>query len=121
MRANCKKTAKLYFKNYINKVQLFVKLKPKSFWKYVNNRRNNNSITNLLTLDTMSADNGQDIVILFAQFFYKNYAQLNKLTTIVPCLYNSLSNNHSFSFSSILFTELDVLNEITSLSLSILT
>jgi hypothetical protein len=73
LRANCKRTAKHDYKNHINKVQLSVKLNPKSFWKYVNNRRNNNSIPNLLTLDTTSADNGYDIVNLFAKYFFKNY------------------------------------------------
>lgn len=120
LRANCKRTAKLDFKNYNNKVQLFVKLNLKSFWKYINNRRNNNSIPNLLTLDTMSADNGQDIVNLFAKFFFKNYPQPDKPITFVPCLNNSLSSNHSFSFTSLLLTEVDVLNELTTL-LSILT
>jgi len=118
LRANCKRTAKLEYKNHLNKVQLSLKLNPKSFWKYVNNRRNNNFIPNFVTLDTMSADNGHDIVNLFAKFFFKNYPQPDKSITYVPCLNNSLSSNHSFSFSSLLLTEVDVLNELSTLPIN---
>lgn len=82
------------------------------------NRRNNNSIPSLPTLDTTLADNGQDIVKLFAKFFFKNYPQPDNLTPIAPCLNNSFNSNHSFSFSSTLFTEVDVLNELTTLPIN---
>jgi len=118
LRANCKRTAKHDFKTYFNKVQLSVKLNAKSFWKYVNNHRNTNSILNLLTLDTTSADNGYDTVNLFAKYFFKNYPQPDKLTTFVPCFNNSLSSNHSFLFSSVSLTEVDVLNELTALPIN---
>jgi len=85
-----------------------------AIYRYINN----NSIPNLLTLDTTSADNGYDIVNLLTKFFFKNYHHTDKLTTFVPRFNNSLSSNHSFLFSSISLTEVDVLNELTVLPIN---
>lgn len=42
---------KFDLKKHINVIKITVKRYPKSFWKYVNKRRNNNAIPNILTLD----------------------------------------------------------------------
>lgn len=64
---------------------------------------NNNSIPNLLILESISADNGHDIVNLFAQFFFKNYLYPNLLTTNVLNSYKP--KEIIFHFLSLLYLQ----------------
>lgn len=73
MRAKFKSLAKLDYNNYIFKSQLSIKHNPKEFWKFVNNRRDKNAIPKIVNFDSVSADNGQDIVNLVASYFSKAY------------------------------------------------
>ncbi|XP_055644137.1 innexin inx1 isoform X2 [Toxorhynchites rutilus septentrionalis] len=65
---------------YINGIQNGIKENPKSFWKFVNSRRNNNGIPEVITYGNRSSTCGQETVELFAKYFKSVYQDYNPST-----------------------------------------
>jgi hypothetical protein len=82
----------------------------------VNNRRDENALPKIVNFDSVSSNNGQDIVNLYASYFFKAYCN----STHTNFRNNNLNDkiiNSTFSFNKLKFTEIDIFNLISSLPL----
>ncbi|XP_055632802.1 uncharacterized protein LOC129773232 [Toxorhynchites rutilus septentrionalis] len=62
---------------YINGIANGLKENPKSFWKFVNSRRKNSGIPEVMTYGNRSSTCGQETVELFAEYFKSVYQDYN--------------------------------------------
>lgn len=51
-----------------------IKYNPKSFWSFINSKRNNSSIPVLMSYNDLSSDNLKDSLNLFALYFQSNFS-----------------------------------------------
>lgn len=73
LRCRCKRLSDLSHRNYLKKIQDNIVHDPKTFWKYVNSLRGDNSLPCNMTYDGKSSDNTCDIANCFADFFSSVY------------------------------------------------
>lgn len=73
---------------YISKIQNGIKANPKSFWKFVNGRRKNAGVPQVMKYGNRSSANGQDTAQLFAEYFKSVYRD------DIPNDYNPPINAH---------------------------
>lgn len=70
VRDRCNKYLNNCYINYKRKIESKISQNCKTFWKFVNNKRmNNTSIPSSMNLNNISAENGYDIANLFAKHF----------------------------------------------------
>lgn len=119
LRSKCKQLTKSDYKNYITKTQSSIKQNPKYFWKFINNRKNKNALPSLLTLDSTVVDNGNDIVNLFAKYFFEAFSNTQQPLNYPPINIDNIDSkntNSTLHINSLTLTELDVLNMISTLN-----
>lgn len=76
LRRRCKVVSDACYRVYLSRIEENIQNDSNTFWRYVNNLRNVNSIPNSMYLDSVTSTNGLDTVNLFAQYFstvYSNY------------------------------------------------
>ncbi|CAG5075238.1 Protein of unknown function [Cotesia congregata] len=83
LRSDCKKLSLMCYKSYVNRIESMIQSDPNCFWKFIKNKRRNNSdIPSNVFWDDLSADTGTDITNLFASYFESVYIP----ATILPIL-----------------------------------
>jgi hypothetical protein len=78
LRKKCKFFSKLYYANYLDKLQILLSNNFKSFWKFVQNRQKTNIIPNNITNGTSIANNIDETVNMFKSYFKSVYSPANK-------------------------------------------
>ena len=73
LRAQCKRTFRICYSNYINRTENFISSNPKNFWKFVNQNRKESGLPSSMTDGYTFAESGQDIMNLFAKHFQSVY------------------------------------------------
>lgn len=95
LRRECKILASRDYSRFIHETELNLQQNPRKFWYFIKNNKNENYIPESMHLNNSKADNGQDIVELFASNFSAIYSQeslappeFNYLKTLQTPLYN---------------------------------
>ena len=110
-RKLCKDLISKDFKNYVKKIELSLKLKPKNFYNYINNTSNKiNCFPNTMHLDGNTGSCNQDIANLFALKFSSVYKSNNDINLDL----SHISNENSLS--SITLTEKDLISAFGELN-----
>ncbi|XP_075167903.1 uncharacterized protein LOC142240069 [Haematobia irritans] len=65
---------KLAHRNYLSRMKEQLRVDPKSFYKFVNSKRQSNTQPTYLKYQSLTADNDMDISDLFAEFFATTYS-----------------------------------------------
>ncbi|XP_075157586.1 uncharacterized protein LOC142230848 [Haematobia irritans] len=65
---------KLPHRNYLSRMKEQLRVDPKSFYKFVNSKRQSNTLPTYLKYQSLTADNDMDISDLFAEFFATTYS-----------------------------------------------
>lgn len=100
-RAYAKLLARRDEKLYLESTEESIRDNSKNFFKYVNNLSSNNSIPSTVHFNDQTADNGQDIVNLFASKFRSIYQNTDLSNTSLSFEFNDLINNTVFSLEDI--------------------
>ena len=74
LRDRCKHLQSECYRNYLNHTEDSLSNNPRFFWKHVNNYRQSNEYPNSMFFGECVAENGSDIVDLFAEHFSEVYA-----------------------------------------------
>lgn len=110
-RAKCNILHERDSNNYTRKVESMVNTDSKNFFNYVNTISKTRDYPSIMHYGDLSADNGSDIVNLFARKFGSVYTNLDLSNTEI-----TYSNNDNIC--SLVFSKDDVLNVITRLNLT---
>lgn len=113
LRGSCKQLQAVCYTNYLNHVQNSLTDDPGCFWKHVNNSKKSNNYPNSMFLGDSTAENGNDIVDLFASNFSAIYANehhelpnytisnkvdINSINISLTDIFDSIKNlKHKFS------------------------
>lgn len=76
-RSQCKALSNLDYSRYLNTTQNSLKFQPKKFWSFIKNLRSSHGLPNSMSLDHVTAENGQEIVDLFSHYFSSVYNNIN--------------------------------------------
>lgn len=76
-RSQCKALSKLDYSRYLITTQNSLKSQPKKFWSFIKNLRSSHGLPNSMSLDHVTAENGQEIVDLFSHYFSSVYNNIN--------------------------------------------
>lgn len=112
LRSECKKLSDICFTNYITSLDMRLREDPRSFWKYINDKRSSHSLPSALYYGVRSASNGHDIANLFKDFFQTVYT-VNSNSS--HCLPNIIDTNSSTNITSSVILKIDIFNEISGL------
>ena len=82
LRAECKKLNNSCYRSYIDRIENNITSNPRSFWVYINNRRNNYSLPINVNYNNVTSQDNTELVNLFADFFSTVYKQ--DTVTAVP-------------------------------------
>lgn len=74
LRAECKRVSDFCFSQYMRGIDVSLRNNPRSFWKYINDKRANHDLPGCLYYGSSRASNGQDIANLFREFFQTVYS-----------------------------------------------
>lgn len=97
-RAQCKSLSRFDYSQYLIKIQKSFRSQPKKFWSFIENIKKSSGLPNSMSFNHKKADNGQEIVDLFSQYFssvYKDTAptNINFQTNVVQSI-DSLNSLH---------------------------
>ncbi|KAJ8933971.1 hypothetical protein NQ318_004577, partial [Aromia moschata] len=109
LRRNCKELSNICFKSYLERTELSIQERPKSFWRHINKQRKTNNFPNIMTYNSLSCNNLQSIVNSFADFFSSVY--LNDNVTDLP----SLEYKGNLPISDYQISVIDIIEGITEL------
>lgn len=70
LRASCKRLSVFDYNAYLDRTQNNIKSDPKSFWRYINNKRGYNNLPDTMTLENIGSNDPNSIADLFAVFFF---------------------------------------------------
>lgn len=73
LRSECKALSDICFNNYIRGLDAKLIEDPKSFWKYINDKRSSHNLPSSLSYSNREATSGQEIANLFRDFFQTVY------------------------------------------------
>ena len=73
LRTKLKRDIDTSYKNYLQSIEYNLSSNPKSFWAYVNSKKNSSSMPNSFTHNDNILDNPEDIANSFANFFRSAY------------------------------------------------
>lgn len=108
LRAKCKLLGNKLHSQYISKVQSYVKLDPKNFWKYVNSLKSNNAISDTMYLNSEKLDSDIKIANAFSDYFASVFVQDQ-----IPVPVNEISK--TVSLTSIRLSKTEIFEGITGL------
>lgn len=69
MRSNIKRDIKVAHRQYVSNIENNLKANPKSFWSYINSKKNTSTIPESMIFENTSIDDPQEIVNAFGTFF----------------------------------------------------
>jgi hypothetical protein len=102
LRARFKYMSKKCYKAYLLRTESQILNHPKKFWKFVNRRRSNSGIPNLMHLDDLHCSGKEQIANMFSTYFCSVFKPPHSTATPNnPFLYHSLPSNSFFSVSDI--------------------
>ena len=84
LRAQCKTLAVICFNQYLRGIDLGLQNNPKSFWKYISDKRSCHSLPNSMFYKQDSATSAQEIADLFKEFFSTVYNNSSGTQLVVP-------------------------------------
>jgi len=73
IRAQCKTLSKLDYSRYLINIQKSFRSYPKKCWSFINNLKKLPGLPNSISSIQKTADNGQEIVGSFSQYFFSVY------------------------------------------------
>ena len=82
LRAQCKSQSKADYSKYTTDTQNSLLSNPKQFWKFLSNKRSNNSLPTSMTYENQSICGGEEIIRNFAHYFANVYVSSDTFTTI---------------------------------------
>lgn len=80
LRTRCKELQDQCYQQYINKIENNISTDPRSFWKYVNDKKKSHSLPTNMHYNDILGDNDQSIVTLFATYFSTVYIVMRILS-----------------------------------------
>lgn len=109
LRSQCRVLSRRCYSAYIRKIESNIPHNLKSFWNFINSKRNDHGIPDTMYLDKVKFQSGQDIVDRFADYFSHVYVDSNSPESISLNGANVNNSNFSISISSIFekFRKLD--------------
>ena len=110
LRRDCKILAKRDFDLFNRKTEDFCSSSPKNFWRYVNSKKNNNTLPNVMKLGTDTFSNAQAIADAFAKHFSTFY-QSSRIRDLPP----KLSDQTPYTINSIDISLSDIFGKIENL------
>lgn len=113
IRKQYKQAAKIAKDRYLSKMESSLKSNPKSFFKFINERRRSNAIPSSMKYNDLQANELQDIADLFAKFFGSVYTPTSSSTPHVPNPYTNL--NDSLNIPRVEFSSDDILQALRKL------
>ena len=114
IRAQCKSQNKFDFNSFISKTQNNIRTNPKSFWKFIANKRSNSTLPESMKYNNVNYSGGIDISNCFAQFFSSVFDQPNN-RNVVSSIENI--NMLSVDFNKCILTLNDVYDELNHVSI----
>ena len=95
LRKKCKIVALICYKNYLNNLEVNIKNKANKFWNYISSINNTKGYPSSMKLQEVVANNCNDIVELFAEFFKSTYANFDTSPIVEFDLTNFFKANGS--------------------------
>lgn len=96
------------YAQYICECEKNIKSNPKLFWSFINSKKGNSSVPNMMFLDNQPLRNGQSISDAFARYFESVYSNTDVVTTEFDDFYqNKYFVNQTLNITS--FNESDIL------------
>lgn len=92
LRNKCKSLSKKCYSDYITDVEQTIKSNPKHFWNYVKSLKDNNGCPRSMYSGRKHADNDQEIVDLFADYFSSVYEHNNDNVTLPEFKYTNVTD-----------------------------
>lgn len=114
LRSQCKAKRKNDYTNYLSSVQNSIKLNPKFFWKFINDKKPNHNLPNLMIFNNEEAEGGQTIVNIFGKYFSSVYTQPLPNSSFKPNPINTLN-----SICNLQISLMDVFNELNNINLNL--
>lgn len=111
IRKQCKNQSRLDYKNYLNNVQNSITTNSKFFWNHIKSKTSLDSLPQIIILDDLSADNGQDIVNILAKHFSNVYVKSK-----IPVNDFSFYLNNCINLNNIDLSFDDIYNHLTKLN-----
>ena len=99
IRSSCKRLNEELYDRYIRKVEESISTNPNYFWRFMSDIRNNNTIPSTMTLNGLSACNGQEIVDFMADHFGSNYSSLTNVSFSDNVLVSNELSNFTLNIS----------------------
>lgn len=97
LRSQCSQLRNTCFNEYINRTENNISSDPKSFWKYINDKKKSYRLPSVLHYDNKSANNNNDVVNLFSSYFSTIYS--NEQVNYVPNYNHKLNCVNISSYS----------------------
>lgn len=114
LRAQCKFQSKVDYSKYLTDTQNSLLSNPKQFWKFLSNKRSNNSLPTSMTYENQSICGGEEIVSSFAHYFSNVYVTSDTFTTDSFTFPSALTSD--LNLFSVVLNITDVLNELDTIT-----
>lgn len=108
LRSLCKKLSKDCYNGYVNQTEHNIIQDPKSFWKFINAKRNTDNIPYEMHYNNEKCDTGPQIANLFAEYYSSIYCDKH-------CDIPSQTSTNNISISNINFEISDIYIRLSEL------